>query len=89
MKTWKEIRAGIKSLNENEKDEIQHAVRLITSLVEVRERMGLSQKEVAMRSGVRQPAIARMEKCGVMPRIDTLNKIANTLGLELCFVEKT
>lgn len=88
MKTWKEVRAGIESLSEAEKDEIQNAVQLIASLVETREKMGLSQKEIATRSGVRQPAIARMEKCGVMPRIDTIVKIANSLGLELRFVEK-
>ena len=88
MKTWREVRSNIKSLNEAEKEEIQNAVQLIATLVETREKMGLSQKEIAIRSGVRQPAIARMEKCGVMPRIDTISKIANSLGLELCFVEK-
>ena len=54
MKTWQEVRSNIKALNETEKEEIQNAVQLIASLVEMREKMGLSQKEIAIRSGVRR-----------------------------------
>ncbi len=47
-----------------------------------REHLGLSQREVAGRMGVSQPAFARMEAPGVTPRTATLKKIAAALGLE-------
>ena len=49
----------------------------------LREAEGLSQSELARRIGSTQPAIARLEAGGVAPSIDTLQRIANALGLEL------
>lgn len=47
-----------------------------------REHLGLSQREVAGRMGVSQPAFAKMEAPGVTPRLPTLKKIAAALGVE-------
>lgn len=48
-----------------------------------RRRAGLSQRELAERVGVAQPAIARIESGRVSPRADTLEHILNACGLRL------
>ncbi|MGH2727909.1 MAG: helix-turn-helix domain-containing protein [Actinomycetota bacterium] len=49
----------------------------------LRESKGLSQSELARRIGSTQPAVARLEAGGVAPTIETLERIAAALGLEL------
>jgi transcriptional regulator with XRE-family HTH domain len=44
---------------------------------------GLSQRELAERCGTTQSAIARLERGGRPPRIDTLLRIAEALDCEL------
>jgi transcriptional regulator with XRE-family HTH domain len=48
-----------------------------------RQARGLSQHELAQITGTTQSAIARLEKGGRPPRIDTLLKIAQALDCEL------
>lgn len=44
---------------------------------------GLTQRELAARSGVPQPTIARIEAGRQMPRADTLDKLLRACGWEL------
>jgi transcriptional regulator with XRE-family HTH domain len=46
-------------------------------------RAGVSQTELAARSGTSQPSIARLEKGQVSPTVITLDRIARALGTEL------
>lgn len=48
-----------------------------------RERLGLTQTELAEKMGTTQPTIARLEAGGVTPSLDTLHRAADALGLEL------
>jgi ribosome-binding protein aMBF1 (putative translation factor) len=48
-----------------------------------RQALGLSQKELAHLTGTTQSAIARLERGGRPPRIDTLLRIAEALDCEL------
>jgi len=48
-----------------------------------RERLKLTQSELAEKMGTTQPAIARLEAGGVTPSLDTLHRAADALGLEL------
>src|SRR3954447_15588372 len=48
-----------------------------------RQALGLSQKELAHLTGTTQSAIARLERGGRPPRIDTLPPIAAGVGCEL------
>ena len=48
-----------------------------------RERLGLTQAELAERMGTTQPTVARVEAGGVTPSLDTLHRAAEALGLEL------
>ena len=52
-------------------------------MIEAREAKGLSQRELAELSGVKQPAIARMESMKSTPQIDTLIKVLIPLGYTL------
>lgn len=52
----------------------------------VRERRiaaGITQTELAQRTGMSQPAIARLEAGGTEPTIATLRRIADALNIEL------
>ena len=57
--------------------------QLADHVAERRRAMGLSQKQLADLTGTTQPAIARLEKGGRPPRIDTLLRIAEALGCDL------
>ncbi len=69
-----------------QKAQIEFEVELIGKLIEAREEKGLSQRELAKISGVKQPAIARLESLKSMPQIDTLFKILSPLGYKLDIV---
>ena len=56
---------------------------IIIELVARRKELGLTQKDLEKKTGIKQPAIARIETEGVVPGIDTLNKIAEALGMEI------
>lgn len=48
-----------------------------------RRRAGLSQRELAARAGVPQPAVARIERGQVSPRVDTLERLLGAAGMTL------
>ena len=52
-------------------------------VAERRQEMGLSQRELAEIVGTTQSAIARLERGGRPPRIDTLLRIADALDCDL------
>ena len=52
-------------------------------VAERRQEVGLSQRELAELVGTTQSAIARLERGGRPPRIDTLLRIADALECEL------
>lgn len=66
-----------------EREQINFEVELIGKMIEAREKKGISQRELAELSGVKQPAIARLESMKATPQIDTLLKILVPLGYTL------
>ncbi|MBC7344819.1 MAG: helix-turn-helix transcriptional regulator [Clostridia bacterium] len=52
-------------------------------MVKPRAEAGLSQEELARKIGTTQPAIARMESGKMVPRLDSLAKIAKACGKRL------
>ncbi|MDR1688483.1 MAG: helix-turn-helix domain-containing protein [Clostridiales bacterium] len=77
------------NLTQAEKEEIQLKISLVGKLIEAREQKGISQKRLAEMSGVKQPAIARLERMQATPQIDTLFKILKPLGYTLAIVPDT
>lgn len=64
----------------SQREQILFEASLIGKMIEAREARGYSQRELAKLSGVKQPAIARMESMRATPHIDTILKILNPLG---------
>lgn len=57
---------------------------LLESMIKAREKMGITQTELAKRMGVKQPALSRLERGAISKAtIETLKKIANALGARL------
>ena len=56
---------------------------IVKAMVEQRNAMGLSQRELAARCGIPQSSVARIESFKTMPNLDTLLKIFQQLGLKL------
>ena len=63
-----------------DRERINFEVAIIGKMIEAREKKGLSQRELAEVSGVKQPAIARLESLKATPQIDTLFKVLYPLG---------
>lgn len=63
--------------------------KIMCELIAARKEMGLSQKELERLSGVKQPAIARMEKGISSPTLDTLAKLLAPLGKTIAIVPMT
>jgi HTH-type transcriptional regulator/antitoxin HipB len=70
-----ERRAGYK--------EAKEAFELAERVRHARERVGLTQAELAARIGSTQPAVARLEAGGSTPSFSTLRRVAAALGFEL------
>ena len=73
-------------VSEAERAQIEFETALIGKVIEAREAKGLSQRELAEISGVKQPAIARLESMRSTPQIDTLFKVLRPLGYTLSIV---
>jgi predicted transcriptional regulator len=74
------------NLTQSEKDEIRLETALIGKLIEAREQKGITQKRLAELSGLKQPAIARLESMQATPQINTLFKVLKPLGYTLAIV---
>lgn len=61
---------------------------VIGNISRVRRKLGMSQRELAKRSGVKQSAIARLETLNAVPQLDTLVKLAYHLDLKITMKEK-
>jgi len=86
MSNGKQIRTITDYMNDEtrvspvDRERINFEVAIIGKMIEAREEKGLSQRELAAMSGIKQPAIARLESMKTTPQIDTLFKVLYPLG---------
>lgn len=73
-------------ITDTEKEKIDFEVAIIGKLIEARESKGLSQKQLADMCGMKQSAIARLERMNATPQLNTLLKILKPLGYRLDIV---
>lgn len=73
-------------VSKEERAMIELEVALIGKMIEAREEKGLSQKQLAELTGMKQPAIARLEKLQTTPQLNTLIKFLTPLGYKLSIV---
>jgi transcriptional regulator with XRE-family HTH domain len=59
-----------------------------TIVLEARLAAGISQRELARRSGVPQAAISRIEKGSVSPRVETMDRLLRSCGRDAELVER-
>lgn len=69
-------------------EQISKEYELIELIVRIRKAKKISQVELAQRTHVSQQAISRLEKEKHIPKIDTLMKIVDGLGMKLTLTEK-
>ena len=72
FKTFSDYMNDETKVSAAEKAQIEFETELIGKLIEARDEKGLSQRELAEISGLKQPAIARLESMRSTPKIDTL-----------------
>lgn len=73
-------------ITNTEKEKIDFEVAIIGKLIEARESKGLSQKQLAEMCGLKQSAIARLERMNATPKLNTLIKVLSPLGYRLDIV---
>lgn len=87
MERWSDIKKGIRSISESEKMQIEFVADLVEEIKDIREELGITQRELADKTGLKQSAIARMESGGAIPRLDTVLRVAFALGLKLKLIK--
>ena len=91
MRTWEDFKKEVKSMDSSVKEDIEEMealARIITAIIDKRNELGISQRDLANQCGLPQSSIARIEACIVKPKIDTLLKIMKPLGLTLSAVSQ-
>lgn len=83
--SWEDIKAsrGDSPARRRGYEKAGRAIRLAFEIRALREKKGLSQRELAERVGTTQSAIARLEAGNISPSLPTLDKIAAALGAEV------
>ena len=71
------------NVSQEQEAEIQLEIDIIEATIEARKKANLTQRELSKISGIKQPAIARLEKFKGSPRIDTMMKLLNSIGYTL------
>jgi DNA-binding XRE family transcriptional regulator len=82
---WEDIKASRRDSPARRRgyDTAGRAIRIAMEIRALREKKGLSQRELAERVSTTQSAIARLEGGKVSPSLPTLDKIAAALGAEV------
>lgn len=80
--TWKEVREKL-NISPEQEEEIQLEKDIILATIEARKKNQLTQRELSKKSGVKQPVIARIEKCVNSPQTSTLIKLLYPMGYTL------
>ena len=92
-KSYEEIsadrRAGFEPSAAAARDAFAKAYDIAMQIVALREKAGLTQVELAERTGISQADISRIERGATSPTAKTLQRIAEALNAEVRLVAKT
>lgn len=80
--SWEEVKENLNFSPEQEA-EIQLEMDIIQATIEARKKSNLTQRELSKKSGIKQPVIARIEKCINSPQTSTLIKLLYPMGYTL------
>ena len=86
MKTWNDYKEHVKAVDPVAAQDIKEAeeiASIVSAMVEQRNALGLSQRDLAAMCGLPQSSVARIESCKTTPNLGTLLNIFQHLGLTL------
>ena len=58
---------------------------IMDELIEERKQQGLTQQDIAERTGMKAPNVTRVESCKYTPTLDVLERYASAVGKQLKF----
>ncbi len=86
MRTWNDYKEHVKSVEPNGTfviEEMEMIADIISAVIERRNALGYTQRQLAEMCNIPQSSIARIESCKTIPRLETLVKVMTPLGLTL------
>ena len=86
MRTWEDYKKDAKEVNDTVKQDIEEMevlASIVTAIIDKRNELGYTQRELAVICGLPQSSVARIEACVVKPNIEKLLRIMKPLGLTL------
>lgn len=86
MRTWNDYKGHVKTTSPQGKadvEEMETVAAIISAVIEQRNALGYSQRELADMCHMPQSSIARIESCKTVPNLETLVKIMKPLGSTL------
>ena len=89
MRTWEDFKNNAKNENDLVKtdiEEMETLASLVSAIIERRNELGISQRELANICGLPHSSVARIESCSVKPNVGTMLKIMKPLGITLSVV---
>ena len=89
---WNEYKNQVKQTDPLGKEILDNAeaeAAIISAIIKQRSALGLSQRDLAALCNIPQSSVARIESNKTTPRLDTLLKLLNQLGLSLSVIPVT
>jgi len=86
MRTWEDYKNHVKTVDDEMRkdiEEVENISAIVSAMVEQRNALGLSQRELATMCGIPQSSVARIESCKTTPNLGTLMNIFRHLNLQL------
>lgn len=86
MKSWNDYKNHVKSADADAKkdiEEMEDIAAIVGKMIEKRNDLGITQRDLAAMCGIPQSSVARIESFRTTPNLDTLLKIMQPLGLKL------
>lgn len=80
--TWKKVSENLK-LTKEQKEEIRIEEEIIEAVIRARKEKKLTQQQLSDITGIKQPAIARIENGTNSPMVSTLMKMLCSMGYTL------
>ena len=79
---WKDVKTKL-NIDKEQAAQIRLEEEIIEATIAARKKCNLSQRELSEKSGVKQPAIARIERGVNSPQTSTLLKLLYSMGYTL------
>ena len=90
-KSWGDYKKEAKKISpfiKQDIEEMEILAELVSAIIERRNELGISQRELASMCNIPQSSIARIETQAVKPNLNTLIKVMDPLNLKLSIVSK-